>query len=279
MYGSNVMESAVYIDDTLLQDLGARVRLSSQEPMLPAIRNQTITVPGRHGAYDFGGWLEPREITLNCVFERRENYSELKRSIQQLNTLLLDEWGRPRTVRLRFGDAMDRYYNARLVSAVDIERVARLGVFSLPFIAFDPHAYFLYSSTNIILDSDIPVLSDITLGAQYEFNLNPTPTKSEVCEIINDGTASVRPKILISGTADSIDFWNTRNNNAFFINNVKDMIEIDGENYTVKVNGVNKLSILNGDFIELLPGVNSIVIGAEKHSNLNVSFDFTFKYL
>ena len=77
-------ESRVWIDDVLLQDKGITVLLSSDEPAIPSMRNVSVSVPGRHGAYDFGAYLEPREFTLNCVFPR-QSYTDLKRHIRELN--------------------------------------------------------------------------------------------------------------------------------------------------------------------------------------------------
>ena len=60
-------EADVFLDDTRLQDRGWRFRLSSEEPGLPELRNRTVTVPGRHGHYDFGAYFGAREFMLDAV--------------------------------------------------------------------------------------------------------------------------------------------------------------------------------------------------------------------
>src|SRR5699024_278689 len=113
MLADGAAESRVWIDDELLQDAGILVLLSSEEPATPSVRNISVSVHGKHGAYDFGGYLEPREFTLNIVFPR-QSYADLKRKIRAFNRRFFDDYGRPKTVKLHFGDEVDKYYNARI---------------------------------------------------------------------------------------------------------------------------------------------------------------------
>src|SRR5690606_39424173 len=94
-----------------------------RSPALPSLRNLSITVPGRHGAYDFGAYFEPRQFTLNVVFPR-QSYADLKYQIRQFNRKFVDDYGRPKTVQLRFGDEPDKYYNVRISDGISVERVA-----------------------------------------------------------------------------------------------------------------------------------------------------------
>src|SRR5690625_3744677 len=103
----------VWIDDVFLQDEGIAVLLPSEEPALPSMRNIGVTVPGRHGAYDFGAYFEPREFTLNCVFPRQP-YDDLKAQIREFNRLLVDAYGRPKPVKLRIRDEVGRAYNVSI---------------------------------------------------------------------------------------------------------------------------------------------------------------------
>src|SRR5690625_2110931 len=94
-------------DDVLVQDEGIAVVLPSEAPAPPSMRNMGVTVPGRHGAYALGAYFEPRDFTLNCVFPRQP-YDDLKAQIREFNRLLIDAYGRPKTVKLRFGDEIDK---------------------------------------------------------------------------------------------------------------------------------------------------------------------------
>lgn len=132
--------SDVFIDDIKLQDIGVIVRLSSQEPILPNLRTNTIAIPGRHGAYDFGAFFDTREFALDCVF-KRQDYATLKTQIREFVSLFVDEYGRPKSVSLRFGDEPDKYYDVKVSAGIPIERIAAMGTFTLPLVAHDPFAY------------------------------------------------------------------------------------------------------------------------------------------
>lgn len=270
MQESKVTESLVYVDDFCLQDLGLSVRLSSSEPALPNIRNQSVVVPNRHGAFDYGGWLEPREFVLNCVLNRRANYTELKQAIRDLNALFIDEWGRPKTVRLAFGDEPSVHYNVRLTDGVQMERIAKQGIFSLTLTAFDPYAYSNVSSEEVVWGSD-----DIYFTATYKLGHEnvgtvritaPTTIKSTV-----DGGA-LRPTFELVGTATSVQM--SANNKSFSLGAFSNAtIIIDGANFSVHKDGISTLALMSGDFLELLNGENTIQItGSVMNFDLRVKF-------
>lgn len=268
---SKAIESAVFIDDFRLQDLGIAVQLSSSEPALPSIRNQSIVVPNRHGVFDYGGWLGARQFTLDCVLLRRESYADIKRGIRKLVKLLIDDWGRPKTVKLRFGDNLNVFYNARLTAGVPVERIANLGMFSLTFTAFDPVAYsnvtndeIVWGSTDIYFTANYP-LGHIGGNATHRITGNTSFTTYV------DGDA-LRAVMSISGSATSVTISaNGKSLKLDAFNNA--IIDIDGENYAVSQNGTNSLALMSGDFIELLPGENTINVTGN-----GMNFDLTLKY-
>ena len=186
--------SNVWIDDVLLQEeFEADVLLNSEEPALPALRNLSVTVPGRHGAYDFGAYFEPREFTLNIVF-KRQDYPNLKRDIRKLNRLLVDDFARPRTLKLRFGDEVDKYYNVRVTQAIPVERAAERGFITLGLTAFDPYAYSMVMADEVVWGSEI-----ITFEYNYLLGMGGTGggfkvTSPQTIPIYVDGE-SLRPII------------------------------------------------------------------------------------
>ena len=263
--------SNVWIDDILLQDeFGADVLLNSEEPALPALRNLSVTVPGRHGAYDFGAYFEPREFTLNIVF-MRQDYADLKRDIRKLNRLLVDEYARPRTLKLRFGDEVDKYYNVRVTQAVPVERAAERGFITLGLTAFDPYAYSMVMADEVVWGSEI-----ITFEYNYLLGMGGTGggfkvSSPQTIPIYVDGE-SLRPIIEIDGSANGLTI--SANGKSFKLPNFSaTKWIIDGGNFVVKRNGVEDLSAMSGDFIELLHGDNNIaIIGS------SMNFDITIKY-
>ena len=263
--------SNVWIDDVLLQDeFEADVLLNSEEPALPALRNLSVTVPGRHGAYDFGAYFEPREFTLNIVF-KRQDYADLKRDIRKLNRLLVDDYARPRTLKLRFGDEVDKYYNVRVTQAIPVERAAERGFITLGLTAFDPYAYSMVLADEVVWGSEI-----ITFEWNYLLGMGGTGggftiTRPQTIPIYVDGE-SLRPIIEIDGSANGLTI--SANGKSFKLPNfIATKWIIDGENYVVKRNGVEDLSALTGDFTELLHGDNNVTI-----TGTAMNFDITIKY-
>lgn len=263
--------SNVWIDDILLQEeFEADVLLNSEEPALPTLRNLSVTVPGRHGAYDFGAYFEPREFTLNIVF-KRQDYADLKRDIRKLNRILVDDFSRPKTLKLRFGDEVDKYYNVRITQAIPVERAAERSFITLGLTAFDPYAYSSVMADEVVWSSEV-----ITFEWNYLLGMGGTGggfkiTGPQDIPIYVDGE-SLRPVIEINGAANGLTI--SANGKSFKLPNFSaTKWIIDGENYVVKRNGAEDLSALTGDFIELLHGDNSVQI-----SGTAMNFDITIKY-
>lgn len=264
-------ESRVWIDDILLQtEFGVDVLLNSEEPALPSVRNLSVSVPGRHGAYDFGAYFETRGFTLNIVFPR-QSYANLKRRIREFNRMFLDAYGRPKTVKLRFGDEVDKYYNVRLTEGIPVERAAERGFIALGLTAFDPYAYSTVTADEITWGSEV-----ITFEWYYLLGTDGTgggeritSPRSINVSLFGEG---LRPVIEIDGSATDLTI--SANGKSFGLpafTNTRWII--DGENFVVTRNGTEELSAMTGDFIELYSGDNDVVI-----SGSSLNFDLTIKY-
>lgn len=262
--------SRVWIDDVLLQDEGITVLLPSEEPALPSMRNMGVTVPGRHGAYDFGAYFEPREFTLNCVFPRQP-YDDLKAQLREFNRLLVDAYGRPKTVKLRFGDEIDKYYNVRVTDSIPVERVADRGYITLHLTAHDPYAYSTVTSDEVVWGSEV-----ITFEWHYLLGMGGTGGGERITSprtiVVDLHGEALRPVIEIDGSATGLTV--SANGKSFGLPTFTNTEWIiDGENYTVTRNGTLDLAAMSGDFIELLNGSNNVVIGGS-----GLDFDITIKY-
>src|SRR5690625_82856 len=270
IFSEGAYESRVWIDDYLLQDEGITVLLPSEEPALPSIRNISVSVPGRHGAYDFGGYLEPREFSLRVVFPR-QSYSDLKRQIRAFNRRFIDEYGRPKSVRLRFGDEVDKEYYVRLTQGMPVERAAERGFITVGLTAFDPYAYSTVNASEVTWGSEVVTFEWSYLLGMDGTGGRHTVTRPQTIPIYVDGEA-LRPVIEIDGSADGLTIG--ANGKSFELPNFSatEWI-IDGENFVVKRNGVEDLGALEGDFIELFNGDNNVEI-----SGSSLDFEITIKY-
>lgn len=266
-------EASVWIDDVELQSLGIDVRLASDEPMFPDVRQQSVTIPGRHGAYDFGAFFDVRKFELDCVF-KRQTYTDLKSQIRDFVQMFVDDYGRPKMVKIRFGDELDKYYIVKLGGNVAIDRLAGRGVFRLPLVAHDPVAKSVVTSDQIVMDSDTSILGDILWDTGLS---NRAITEPTTFTVINNGTMAVRFTYTVVGSGTNVAL--TANGKTFTLGTFSGKtIDVDGESYLVKIGGVNDLTMTSGDFIELLPGVNDISV-AGTGLNFTVSESLTYKYI
>lgn len=122
------------------RELGLVMLRESQRPILPGTMDKTMHIPGRHGAWDFGAELDARTFELECAFVTK-NPRELQQKIMALAAHLVDSYGRPRELELRFDARPGQFFTVRYAGRLPIERVAGLGRFTLPLVAHDPFAY------------------------------------------------------------------------------------------------------------------------------------------
>ncbi|WP_373232099.1 distal tail protein Dit [Cohnella sp.] len=252
-------------------EIGLQVLRESERPVLPDTRDRMLTIPGRNGAWDFGSDLEPKRFNLDCAF-MTPGARTLQQCVETLARLLLDPYGRPRTVELIFSVTPDRSYQVRYSGSMPISRLVGMGRFTLPLIAVDPFSYQIEP----ILDSDVLLDSDVRLdGEIYGF---PGVTSGSTVNVPNKGDFIVRPYITVEGSFGNLAI--TSGGKTFYytapISN-KTLI-IDGESLTVEVDGVNMLHMVAGDFIELAPGDNAVTVSGAGLA-CDIEFDVSPRYL
>lgn len=154
--------------------LGMMTLRESARPILPPTSDRTATLPLRHGAIDLGADMAPRPITLASAYAEQDAYG-LQARAEQLADFLLDRYGRPRTMPLVWVNNPDRQIFVRYSGSLDIERQVGLGIFTLPFTAFDP---WYYSARDRVKEqvvstsgSAIEVMSDGNVQTDGEIRL------------------------------------------------------------------------------------------------------------
>jgi predicted phage tail component-like protein len=264
----------ITLDGKRPSELGFVVLADHKNDMLPEVENVTLSIPGRHGLYYLDSRFNARTFEIPCGIIQQKTWGDLQHIVRRLASFFVDPYGKPRAIKLKFDYEPDKFYIVRYSGSLSIERLIRLGRFTLSLTAYDPFAKFVVPSDEIIMDSDVPILSDITLDAVYTFQVR-TP---QTIQVINDGNIAVRPTIFINGITSRLSIQNTDTNQSFYINNINQPVEVNGENYTVKIGGVSSLSALKGDFIELLPGVNNIMVDPSG-STVQLTFRFYHQYM
>jgi predicted phage tail component-like protein len=131
-------------DGVSSQSMKIKARLTSWQA-LPPLRNSFVSIPGKYGVADFGSDSSERTITVRCNISPRYNLSALVTVLDDMAQWLDPNRGAKQVI---FDDVPDRYFTARLSSAVDCERlILSAGAFDLSFICPDPHAYALNDET------------------------------------------------------------------------------------------------------------------------------------
>ncbi|MGG0209513.1 distal tail protein Dit [Bacillus mycoides] len=265
------------IDGKSLNQLGLALLPGFQHPAAPPIRDYTVSIPGRPGAYYFGSDIDPLEFNLPLIIKPQEDRYRLSAAVRKMVAAFIDPYGKPKEVKLIYGYEPDKYYLARYSGSMPIERYLSMGKFELPMIAYEPHAFSIWNSTDEIRWQDmIPWMSDIPIGYKGSSYTVKSPL---TINVDNWGSKVIRPVIEISGNADNLTF--TVKGERFSLGSfVNTSFLIDSEKYAAIKNGQNFLFQIQGNLekIELMPGANAITIGGS-NLDINIAFKYRAKYI
>lgn len=261
----------VKLDGKSPEEFGLLFLKGHYHPATPEMRNRTMTIPGMPGEWDFGSEWGSRTFSLPFAVIEYNKY-ELQRKLRAFVAFLVDAYGKAREIKLSFDYEPDKYYLVKLNGRVEVERAAQTGQLDLPLIAHKPMARFIVPTDEITMDSDVWVLSDITVGAQYVYSI----TGNQTITVINDGNTAISPTMEISGSASTLSL--STGGKTFTLSNLSGTYSVDGESYTVKKDGVSTLTIMTGNFLTLLPGENQITVSGTG-MNINIEFKFQHQYI
>jgi len=244
----------------------------SQRPILSSTVDTIVTVPGMHGAYDFGATMGPRQFDLECAFVAK-NSMELQQRVSAFAAFLLGPDGRPRTMPVVFSNDPTKQYMVRYSGDLPIDRVSGLGTFTLPFIAYDPWAYSKDSTSDLLTwDTDYTWEDDFAWDDGYSFDFRDPGT----VEINNLGTLNAEPIIEITGSFSSLSL--TVGGVVFTYNtSMSGTLVLDFKRKTAKIGTQNVLQNTNAQFGKLPPGISNIVVGGSR-LNITMNVNFNFKY-
>jgi predicted phage tail component-like protein len=101
--------------------MGIRARLTDWQ-FIPAVSNNTVTIPGKSGVADFGASKSSRRISVKCGVNPTGSMSALITRLDALAAWLDPVNGLQRLV---FDELPDRCFSARLDAAIDCTRLIR----------------------------------------------------------------------------------------------------------------------------------------------------------
>src|SRR5690625_4469999 len=275
-HGDPSEETSVLIDGVRLADLGVHLLEDSEEPILPNVRTQSVVIPGRHGAYDFGSYFEPRLFTLSCGINNQASLYHVQALVRKFSELFFDQYGRQKEVKVEYEYDIGKQYTAKLASEVPINRIVRASLFQVPLIAYDPFAYSTFTSDEVTWGSE-----EITFEYSYLLGHEGTGgavrvTSPTTQEVYVDGYA-VKPVFEISGSAASLSV--EANGYSFELPTFSnESWTIDFERYLVTRNGDNAYGDVDiGEFV-LMPRMNRVNFGGSG-LNVDVRIKFRDKYM
>src|SRR5690625_1186334 len=302
----NSEESRVWIDDVLLQSLGIDVKLSSDEPMAPGLRNNSVPIPGMAGAHNMGAELDPRVFSYECVLPRGDTYADLKRLSRDFVALFYDQWGSPINVELRTGDEPEKWYTARISEGLSAELIAKRGVFTLVLTAYDPYAYapMTYYDPDFVARYDAGTYYDDGITEYTNQTHTPFVNSRQYAGVFNYSHYATpfsfviegyvkNPKITnqTTGKSAELDVTVEADERLYFDSNLKTTWKINTKDdrwYWLTPNQmmkqysewekINQYNALSGDIIYLASGDNSLLFEGEG-PNAQINFNWLHRFL
>lgn len=265
------------IDGYSLKDFGLKALENHSHPIFPPTRDQTATLPDVPGLEDFGSTMGAKPFNLPVGIDSQQDYGLLRYDIEQYLNLFVDEWGDPKEVELIFDYAPDRAYQVKYSgNMISPERVINMGRFNLPLRAAKPKSEAIVYSDEVNVDSET-----LTVESLYTVDHVGTDELSHITypttlQCYVEGYA-VRPIIEINGSATDLTIeCNGKSIILSSFSNSEWMI--NGQDYTVEQDGINKFDSKNISFLELLPGTNDVsVTGTDLDLDLYIKYRDIFK--
>ncbi|WHY76223.1 phage tail family protein [Neobacillus sp. WH10] len=262
----------IFLDGIPISKWGLQIQQEHDHPAVPELRRKAMIIPGMDGEWDFGSESGPKPFNFPLGFIEYDK-NEKQRRINEFVAFLLDPYGRPREMKLSFDYEQDKYYRVKIANGFTPRRIHGFAFFDLPLIASKPRKNFMVPSDEIVMESDIPILSDLLWDTGFSDRKITSP---QSFEIINNGTVVILFSFQMEGSGDNVSF-SANGKTMTFKNFANKSLEIT-DNYVVKVNGISDLTISNGIFLELLPGTNQITVSGS-NLNLTISESLTYQYV
>ncbi|OJD90267.1 hypothetical protein A9485_08515 [Bacillus cereus] len=272
------------IDGKSLNQLGLALLPGFQHPAAPPIRDYTVSIPGRPGAYYFGSDIDPLQFNLPLIIKPQEDRYKLAATIRKMVSVFIDSYGKPKQVKLIYDYEPDKYYLVRYSGSMPIDRYFRMGKFELPLVAYDPYAYAnpdAYDAKakqeydkGLVYNSGIVYPN--TTGFQWVY---PTHYSG----VQNHSHYEAPFKLIIKGRCKNPKITNL--NSGVWIQitetfNDNDQLIIDAKTWTVVKNGnTNLLTKFKGDFIQLTEGENGFMFESETMPSAQVTFDWNHLFM
>jgi len=130
----------IRLNDVPIKELGMFVLQEGNTHPSPTFENKTVKVPGRIGEYHFGSEVgsRPHTIALGVI---DPDVIESQARVRKFFELVLDEYGKPKPVKMVYEYEPDKYYTVYVDGSFIPERVRGYINGPINLVAYDPFAY------------------------------------------------------------------------------------------------------------------------------------------
>jgi predicted phage tail component-like protein len=152
---------------------------SINRPILAALRRKELTIPGRHGNYNFTGNTYENKIIEVEIKYIGTSFSELRNRARSLAAWLSSTGAYKQLI---FDDETDKYYLAKLYSQVSLQNLFRIGQANLTFDCY-PFAYSTSESS-----FSVEITED---DQEFTITNNGTAETPQIITITNTGLTTI----------------------------------------------------------------------------------------
>jgi predicted phage tail component-like protein len=229
------------------QSFGLATR-QTKENRMPDFTNNTVTVPGREGVFDFGETIGERKIEISCFIPPGKTDEEFLARKDEIIAWLNPDNG---LKDLILDKEPGRVYRARLEGGFSFDKAVRNScTFDLTFLCPDPYAYAEADETYEFTEPGTFTVSR-SLG-----NADSLPVYSLTAEL----TKETKAVITTNGNALEISGRLAKDEILVIDSSLMTAMVTDQDGNTLR----NGLPLVNSlDFPELKAGENTLVIDAD----------------
>jgi predicted phage tail component-like protein len=229
------------------QSFGLATR-QTKENRMPDFTNNTVTVPGREGVFDFGETIGERKIEISCFIPPGRSDEEFLARKDEIIAWLNPDNG---LKDLILDKEPGRVYRARLEGGFSFDKAVRNScTFDLTFLCPDPYAYAEADETYEFTEPGTFTVSR-SLG-----NADSLPVYSLTAEL----TKETKAVITTNGNALEISGRLTKDEILVIDSSLMTAMVTDQDGNTLR----NGLPLVNSlDFPELKAGENTLAVDAD----------------
>ena len=142
---------------------------SKDRSLMPSLRKRELTIPGRHGVYSFDDETFAKRMISIEINYLGDDYPDMRYTARDISAWLNGANGYRELI---FDDEPDKYYSAKICSAVGLANIHTIGTAQIQF-ECQPHALLVVTSAeDVFLDDDLPLDMDLILDSGDDYTIS-----------------------------------------------------------------------------------------------------------